>query len=110
MVKPIPKKLLFHSILYEEFVEDDWGKRYLAVLEVNNVRLEPINAIFRSNIKDDVEGSTLLFVDRSFSAPYIRLKERSRVTFNGVQYEVMKVNEYPDNVPGLPHHYEIILN
>lgn len=109
MVKPIPKKLLKSSILYEEFVEDDWGARFLAQIEITNVRLEPINSVFRSNIKDDVEGSTLLFVDRTFSKPYIRLKERSKVTFQGIEYEVMKVNEYFDDQPTI-HHYEIILN
>ncbi|KIN42422.1 putative minor capsid protein [Bacillus subtilis] len=109
MAKPIPIELLIHSIEYEEIAEDTtgWGGEFEAPITIGKVRVEPVTAIMRNNVRDDVEGQSVIFIDRLNSKPFKRLKEQSRVTFNGKTYEVQKVKEMYDENPGAPHHYEV---
>jgi len=109
MIRPIPKRLLIHSVTYEEYKEDDgYGDSFADPIEIKNVRVEPKSAIARSNIREDIEGSTLLFLDRRHSSPFLRPVERSRITFNGRRYEVSSVDEfYADS--DVVHHLEVTL-
>ncbi|PJZ00379.1 minor capsid protein [Bacillus vallismortis] len=109
MAKPIPANLLFHSIEYEEYAGDSngWGGNFEPAQSIENVRVEPVTAIMRSNIRDDVEGESIVFIDRLNSTPYKKLKEKSRVTFEGKTYEIQRVKALYDENPGAPHHYEV---
>ncbi|MCY8867400.1 minor capsid protein [Bacillus spizizenii] len=113
MAKPIPPKLLFHSIEYEEYIDEDqsngWGGEVSPSQTIQNVRVEPITAITRSNIRDDVEGESIVFIDRLNSKPFIKLKEKSKVKFEGKTYEIHRVKALYDENPGTPHHYEVEL-
>lgn len=110
MSKPIPKHLLFHSVQYREYSNPDGlGYTYSAPQVLENVRVEPINQIQRSNNRDDIEGKMMLFIDRVNSSPYTRPLEKSKIIFNGKEYEVNKVDEYPDEIPNSFHHYEVTL-
>lgn len=108
-VKPIPRKLLFHSISYEEFLGGDgYGDAFASPITIANVRLEPKNAIQRTNIRDDTEGTTILFIDQRYSTPFLRPIERSKITFGGKRYEVSRVDEfYADRA--VVHHLEVTL-
>jgi hypothetical protein len=106
MVQPIPKKLLLHAVTYEEFVQDDYGSKFLPPQTIRYVRVEPKNAIARSNIRDDDEGSTILFIDYRYTTPFIRPVERSRISCNDKSYEVTKVNEFWADESTI-HHIEV---
>lgn len=108
MVRPIPKKLLLHTVSYEAFIQDDYGNKYASPQTIQYVRVEPKNAIARSNIRDDEEGTTLLFLDQRYSTPFLRPVERSRITFNGRRYEVNRVNEFWADEATI-HHIEVEL-
>lgn len=109
MAKPIPANLLFHSIEYEELSGDPngWGGGFAPALTIENVRVEPVTAIMRNNVRNDVEGESIIFIDRSNSKPFKKLEERSRVTFDGKTYEIQRVKSVYDENPGAPHHYEV---
>ncbi|NUJ19285.1 minor capsid protein [Bacillus glycinifermentans] len=111
MAKPIPIDLLFHSVEYEEYTgrDDGWDDNPATPVTIKNVRVEPITGIVRNNVRDDTEGQSIVFIDRTNSKPFIRPVERSKMTFNGRKYEVNKVKECYDENPGAPHHYEVIL-
>ena len=94
MVQGIPIKLLLHAITYEEFTQDDYGNKFLPPQTIRHVRVEPKNTVTRSNIRDDDEGSTILFLDYRHTTPFLRPVERSRITFNERSYEVTQVNEF----------------
>ncbi|KIL33465.1 putative minor capsid protein [Bacillus subtilis] len=109
MAKPIPIELLIHSIEYEEITDNPngWGGGFATPIPIERVRVEPVTAIMRNNVRNDVEGQSIIFIDRLNSKPFKRMKEQSRVTFNGKTYEVQKVKELYDENPGAPHHYEV---
>lgn len=108
-IKPIPKKLLTHTIQYEEWFNDDgYGSSYKNPITINFVRVDPSSAIARSNIRDDVEANSVIFIDRIYSQPFIELKEKSRVTFEGKPFEVTKTNPFYDFLE-VPHHYEVLI-
>ncbi|MBU5327631.1 putative minor capsid protein [Bacillus paralicheniformis] len=111
MAKPIPEELLIHSVTYEEYTgrDDGWDDNPAEPVTITKVRVEPITGIVRNNVRDDVEGQSIVFIDRTHSKPFKRPAERSKMTFNGRKYEVSKVKECYDENPGDPHHYEVIL-
>lgn len=109
IAKPIPLKLLIHTISYEEYYNNDGlGSGYKAPITINYVRVDPITSVTRSSMKNDVEGDSVIFIDRTHSTPYLRLKEKSKITFKEKNYEVVKVKTLYDSAE-TPHHYEVII-
>lgn len=114
MAKPIPLKLLFHSVDYHEYKgsDDGWNgdpNSYAEAITIENVRVEPITLIARNNVRDDTEGQSVVFIDRTNTKPFRKPVERSKISFNGIDYEVNNVKAYYDENPDQPHHYEVIL-
>ncbi|MGM0816045.1 MAG: putative minor capsid protein [Bacillota bacterium] len=114
MAKPIPLKLLFHSVVYREYKggNDGWDGSpgsYAEPITIENIRVEPITVIARNNVRDDTEGQSVVFIDRANSKPFLNPVERSKMSFDGIDYEVNNVKAYYDENPHKPHHYEVIL-
>ena len=109
MVKPIPRRLLIHSVTYEEYAGNDgWGETYLSPVTLENVLVQPVSNISRSNIAEEKRYRAILFFDMTHSTPKVTFKEKSRVTFNGETMIVQKVNTLYA-LSTTPHHIEVEL-
>ena len=108
-IRPIPKNLLIHSVEYREYLEDDrWGDGFADPITIEFVRVEPATALNRNTTREEIVAQHILFVDRVFSKPFVEMKEKSKVKFQGKEYEVHKVNIRYTFGPA-PHHIEVEL-
>lgn len=108
-VKPIPKRLLIHSVDYREYIQDDrWGDRFADPITLRFVRVEPATALNRDATKEEIPARAILFLDRVFTRPFVEPKEKSRVTFQGHEYEVHEVKALYAFGPDV-HHFEVVL-
>lgn len=109
MIRPIPLPLLIHSVTYEEYAGNDgWGETYLPPVTLENVLVQPVSNISRSNIAEEKRYRAILFFDMTHSTPKVTFKEKSRVTFNGEIMTVQKVNTLYA-LSTTPHHIEVEL-
>ena len=109
---PIPRYLLIHTIQYEELTGrvDDYGKpTYAANQTIMNVRVDNTSGYMRTGIEQSDSSNTLVFVDSTFSKPFVDFKKESKVTFNGKEMSIQRV--VPCYQPGTNdlHHYELEL-
>lgn len=109
MVRPIPRRLLIHSVIYEEYSGNSgWGETYLPPVTLENVLVQPVSNINRSNIAEEKRYKAILFFDMTHSTPKVTFKEKSRVTFNGETMTVQGVNTLYA-LSATPHHIEVEL-
>lgn len=93
--RPIPRKLLPHTITYEEYIGGDgWENDYAPPITINHVRVEPSTYIKRSANQEEILAKNIVFIDRVNSSPFTIPKQKGKVTFNGEEYEVHKVNPF----------------
>lgn len=107
-MKPIPKKLLMHSvILHKQIAEDTWGKETLDEgVKLSYVRLEPSGRIVRNKNGAEVQLAATLFYDCRNSRPSgIVFREDDIVIFNGQKHKVHTVEPLYDGRK--LHHYEM---
>lgn len=110
MVKPIPKRVLIHEVTYEEHIPGDGftEEEFKPPATLYNVRVGFESNIRRTNISEEKLYKAILIFDvvNSSSSGVFEFKEKSKVTFNGEEMHVNKVNP----VYGFAlHHYEIEL-
>ena len=108
MIAPIPLYLLIHTVIYEEYQDnsDGYGEGYKDPVTLRNVRVEPVSSLRRSNTTETQTFNSILFFDMTHSTPQVNFVEKSKVTFNGQEMVVSKVNPmYSLKL----HHYEIEL-
>ena len=109
MIRPIPLPFLIHEVVYEEYAGNDgWGETYLPPVTLENVLVQPVSNISRSNIAEEKRYKAILFFDMTHSIPKVTFKEKSRVTFNGETMTVQKVNTLYA-LSTTPHHIEVEL-
>ncbi|MFS0776256.1 putative minor capsid protein [Neobacillus sp. 3P2-tot-E-2] len=109
VVKPIPKHVLTHTVIYEEWLEGDGintESGFNAPVTLSNVRVQ-----FLSNIRKNANSEHLLYeatlfydVVNSSSSDVFTFTEKSRITHDNKTMVVEKVN--PVEAIQL-HHYEI---
>ena len=107
-MKPIPKKLLIHTvILQKKEAEDMWGNETLGEsIELKHVRLEPSSRIVRNKNGAEVQLAATLFYDCHNSRPSgIVLQEDDIILFNGQKHKVQTVEPLYDGKK--LHHYEM---
>ena len=110
-VKAIPKRLLIHTIEYEEFAGSGaWDDEFAEPITIRGVRVEPISRLSRSRDSEGEQVSHIVFVDRINSSAFPDFKIRSRIKFRGVSREVVDVKPFHAFDTSGPHHYEIELN
>jgi hypothetical protein len=105
--KPIPKKLLIHSIEYMEIAGNDgWDTSFNVPIPIDYTRVEPKTNLKRSTDSVSKDCSHVVFVDRSNSSVFPKFKEGSKIRFNEDDYELAEVKPFYDTEPE-PHHYEL---
>lgn len=108
-IKSIPKRLLIHSIEYEEFIgSGTWDDEFAEPITINNVRVESVSRLNRTGDSEGEQVSHVVFVDRRHSSSFPSFKIRSRIKFQGVSREVVDVKPFY-GFDSEPHHYEIEL-
>ena len=107
-MKPIPKKLLIHTImLYEKTSIDKWGSEKLDDGQVlTKVRIEPSNQIVRDKNNSEIQLAATLFYDCRNSQPIgINFKVDQIIDFNGQKHQIKTIEPLYDKLK--LHHYEI---
>jgi len=108
-IRPIPKKLLIHSVEYREHLEDDrWGDGFADPVTLEFVRVESATSMNRDTSKEEVVARSVLYIDRTHSKPFLRPKEKDRIVFQGEEYEVHRVDVHYAFGPRI-HHLEVEL-
>ena len=108
-IRPIPKRLLIHSVDYREFIEDQrWGDGFADPVTLEFVRVEPATSMNRDTSKEEVVARSVLYIDRVHTKPFVQPKEKDRVVFQGKEYEVHKVDVHYAFGPRI-HHLEVEL-
>ena len=107
-IKPIPKHLLIHSIIYEERADGDgWNNEPVSdPITVNNVRVQPSRILSRTSNREEITADHVLFLDRVHSSHFFKMKEGATVKFNGDAWKVETVQTFYD-FRQEPHHYEV---
>lgn len=109
---PIPRYLLVHTIQYEALIgkPNDYGTpTYATSQTITNVRVDSTSGYMRTGIEQSDMSNTVVFVDSTFSKPFVDFKKDSKVTFLGKDYTIQRV--IPCYQPGMNtlHHYELEL-
>ncbi len=109
--KPIPRKLLIHSVTYTEKSDNDGGWGGGSENEpkvIKHVRFKPKNAVRKTSQNEEKLIKGILFIDAKYSKPYIPLVVDSTVNFNGADLTVLSCEPcFTDDYE--PHHYEVEL-
>jgi hypothetical protein len=108
MVRPIPKKLLPHTVTHKQGVTlDRWQKETFAYSrEIKNVRVEPSSERKRSKDNTEVIQRAVLFYDAVNSSPVgLSFNEGDLIIFNSHDYHVLAVEWLLEE--GRLHHYEV---
>ena len=107
-MRPIPKKLLIHTVtLYKRIKMDKWGKAEMDVGQtLFNIRIEPSSQIVRDKNNAEVQLAATLFYDCRNSQPSDILFEVDQIIdFNGQKYQIKTVEPLYDCTK--LHHYEV---
>lgn len=109
IAKPIPRHLLIHSIIYEEYLSegDGWDPGYAAPVTIDFVRVQGSDSLKRSSDSVSRDSSLVVFVDRTNSSQIPKFKKQSKVTFDNETYELIDPKPFYDENPEVPHHYEL---
>lgn len=112
MVRQIPKRLLIHTVQYAEYIgtSGGWGGtegNHKPAVPYSAVRVEPSTQLVKDGTGDSVTARAVLFIDM-INSDYNNTipKEKSKVTFEGVEYVVKQVDYlYARTL----HHLEVYL-
>jgi hypothetical protein len=107
-VRPIPLKLLIHTVTYEEKLKGDgWSDGYAQPVTINHVLVQPASSIQRSSVATEIVYDSVLFFDMQNSTPVTDFVKGSKITLNGGDpMYIEKVNTlyaFGDT----PHHLEV---
>lgn len=108
MIRAMPKAILIHSVEYKEYIgKGRYGKEYKEPITLENVLIQPVSSISRTNAMDSISYNSLMFYDCVNSLPKkVEFKKESIITFNSEEMIINKINPiYTFNL----HHYELEL-
>ncbi|MEK4825128.1 putative minor capsid protein [Niallia sp. FSL W8-0951] len=109
-IPPIPKKLLIHTIEYEEFVKDgSFGEEFAPTETISYVLVQPSSKLRRDGNGEEVQTLGVVFLDAVNTPNFKRLKEKSKVRFKKKDYRVIECESLYALDPDTPHHYEVSL-
>lgn len=104
----MPLEILIHEVQYEEYIEQGrHGNDFKEPITLEQVLVQPVSSIKRTNHADEVAYNSLMFFDCVNSRPSdVTFIKKSKIIFNGETMIVNKVNPiYTFDL----HHYEIEL-
>lgn len=107
MAKPIPKKLLIHSVTHKTGIhKDTWGNvTYDTTTALNRVRVEPSTKRVMSKENVEVQLAAVVFYDTVNSSPSTAFNTGEVIEFNGKDYTIMAIDSLYDEKR--LHHYEL---
>ena len=110
LFKPIPKKLLIHSVIYEKKSENmAWGgKGNQAPVTINRVRFEPDfkKVLTGTNQEQVIKG--ILYMDAHYSLPFVIPKVDDVIIYAEDPLTVVSC-EVLYTLSDTPHHVEVTL-
>jgi len=110
MIKPIPERLLIHTIQYEEFTRDGaFGEEFKPIVTIPFVLVQPKTQIRRNDAGEEIEIKAIVFIDALNTPNAQPLKEKSKVYFNNREWRVKSCESLYALNPTAPHHYEVML-
>ncbi|XQY90645.1 putative minor capsid protein [Metabacillus sp. HB246100] len=108
-IKPIPKKILIHTVTYEEWVEGDGittEDGFKAPVTLSNVRVQHVSDLTVNTNNKELKYDAILFFDmkNSKASGKFTFVEESKITFEGKEMFIQKVDPvYAFEL----HHYEL---
>ena len=106
IIRPIPKRLLCHSIEYQEYLgQGNFGESWGDPETIDCVRFEPKTAIRMDANGEEIETQGIIFMDTVNTPNCKPLKVKSKVTFNGIEMRVHACHPYYGF--NQVHHYEV---
>ena len=107
MSKPIPRRLLIHTVILSSVTgRDMYGTETVTNTTVYHVRLEPANKTNLSDLGEAKDDKYLMFWDSRFSTA-VTFNKLDKVTFGTTKLTIREIFEAYDE-KGL-HHLEIYL-
>lgn len=98
MVRQIPKRLLIHNVKYAEYngTAGGWGGTsgsYKPAIDYKRVRVEPSTKLYTDSTGNSVTAKAVMFID-AVNSDYNNIlpKEKSKVTFEGIEFVVGSVD------------------
>ncbi|WP_281659124.1 putative minor capsid protein [Halobacillus sp. Cin3] len=119
-IRPIPRKLLIHTVEYHQYKPADssnsgtnWGSGSEGSFEepvtIKLVRIEPSSKVIIGASSQQLQEKAILYYDTTHSAPkHVNFVRKSKVIFQGQTHFIEQV----DPLYALgdePHHYELRL-
>lgn len=109
-VRPIPKRWLIHSIVYEGYTgqKDAYQNPiYDDPITINHVRYDQSTVFSRDSSQTKIVAEGVIFVDAVNSSPVPKFKEESKITFDGRQLTLKKVIPLYNPQENKVHHWEL---
>ena len=103
------ERVLVDSFEYSEFIDVDRFNQpsFKESLKVEHVRIDR-NTVFSKDTNDNkVIAEAVIFCYAGLSDPFIEFKERSKVTFDGIERTIQKVVYITEPYTELPFSYEL---
>ncbi len=107
-IKQIPKNLLIHNVIYNEYIADDWNKnQYADSVEVNNVRIDYLSDLQIASIAENKRYRATMFYDVVNSTPLdLKFKEKSKIILDDITFYIVGIKYlYTEKL----HHLEVML-
>lgn len=110
MIKPIPKRLLPHNCIYEEYLGntgegDEWGED----TSLRFVKMEEKTQLKVTSNGREVVGNARLFYDLANSSGLTdKPVQNSKIIYNSREYRIVDTDILCGE-QATPHHYEVLL-
>lgn len=111
MIKPIPKRLLPHSCIYNKYLgnigeSDEWDE---IGVTLNFVKIEEKMQLKVTSNGREIVGNARLFYDLTNSSGLIdKPVQNSKIIYNNREYRVVDTDVLCGE-QATPHHYEVLL-
>lgn len=109
IIRPIPRRLLVHSVEYQEYLGSGRnGDTYADKVIIQRVLIQPSFQVKRTVMGDDRQIKAVIFIDQKHSKPFIEMKPKSKIHYKGKDWIVNACSPiYAFSTT--PHHYEVEL-
>lgn len=97
------KPTLVHKVKYSEYIEQDRNHKpkYAEEVEIEFVRVDITSTYNQTSSTETKDIKAVMFMYRTLTKPFKRLKEKSKITYDGKTYRIYKVVDcaepYSDN-------------
>ncbi len=108
-MKPIPKRMLVHSVKYKPYSDGQEGASYGTEVNLTNVKVDDKKTLINTAEGQEIVGNAIMFYDYVNSSGLTSEPlKHSLITFKTRTYHIVDVEILYSN-SNTPHHYEVIL-